>query len=92
MGSPSRLFYEDHDGLHVSGCRGRRLVKDCVFSGAHDDAINIHGTYLRVVERLPGRQVKARSMHPQTFGFLAFSPGDEIEHYPSVFRAWRNRS
>jgi hypothetical protein len=67
------------DGLHVSGCRGRLLVKDCVFSGAHDDAINIHGTYLRVVERLPGRQVKVRFMHPQTFGFLAFNPGDEIE-------------
>jgi len=67
------------DGLHVSGCRGRLLVKDCVFSGAHDDAINIHGTHLRVVERLPGRQVRVRFMHPQTFGFLAFHPGDEIE-------------
>ena len=42
------------DCIQVSGCRGKLLVKDCVFSGAHDDAINIHGTYLRVVERLPG--------------------------------------
>jgi len=67
------------DGLQVSGCRGNVLVKNCVFSGAHDDAINIHGTYLRVVARLPGNQVKVRFMHPQTFGFLAFRPGDEVE-------------
>jgi hypothetical protein len=67
------------DCLHISGCRGKVLVKDCVFSGAQDDAINIHGTYLRVLERLPDRQIKVGFMHPQTFGFLAFHPGDEIE-------------
>lgn len=67
------------DCLHLSGCRGKVLVKDCVFSGAHDDAINIHGTYLQVVERPADRQVKVRFMQPQTFGFLAFQPGDEIE-------------
>ncbi len=67
------------DGIQVSGCRGKVVVRNCVFSGAHDDAINIHGTHLRVVERLPGRQIKVRFMHPQTFGFLAFNPGDEVE-------------
>jgi len=67
------------DGIQASGCRGKISVKNCVFSGAHDDAINVHGTYLRVVERLPGKQVKVRFMHPQTFGFMAFNPGDEIE-------------
>lgn len=67
------------DCLQVSGCKGRLLVKDCVFSGAHDDAINIHGTYLRVIGRLPDRQIKVRFMQPQTFGFMAFNPGDEIE-------------
>ncbi len=67
------------DCIQLSGCRGKVLVENCVFSGAHDDAINIHGTHLRVVERLPGLQVKVRFMHPQTFGFLAFNAGDEIE-------------
>ena len=67
------------DCIQVSGCRGRLLVKDCLFSGAHDDAINIHGTHLRVVERLSDRQIKVRFMHAQTFGFMAFNPGDEIE-------------
>gem|GEM_PF-83011 len=67
------------DCLHIFGCRGKVVVKDCVFSGAHDDAINVHGTYLRVVERLPGNQIKVRFMHPQTFGFAAFQSGDEVE-------------
>jgi hypothetical protein len=67
------------DILHVSGCRGKVLVKDCVFRGAHDDAINVHGTYLQVVEKITENQVKLRFMHPQTYGFLAVNPGDEIE-------------
>jgi len=67
------------DCIQVSGCKGKVLVKDCVFSGAHDDAINIHGTHLRVVERLSDIQLKVRFMHAQTFGFMAFNPGDEIE-------------
>jgi len=67
------------DCMHFSGCRGRILVKDCVFSGAHDDAINVHGTYLRVVEEVSPTEIKVRFMHRQTFGFMAFNPGDEID-------------
>lgn len=66
------------DCFHFSGCRGNIMVKDCVFSGAHDDAINVHGTYLRIVEKLADRRIKVRFMHPQTFGFMAFNPGDEV--------------
>jgi hypothetical protein len=68
------------DCIQASGSRGKVLVKDCVFSGAHDDAINIHGTHLRVIETHPGRrEIKVRFMHPQTFGFPAFLPGDEVD-------------
>lgn len=67
------------DCIHLSGCKGKVLVRGTVFSGAHDDAINIHGTYLRVTERLSDRKIRACFMHPQTFGFMAFRPGDEIE-------------
>lgn len=66
------------DCIQASGCKGRLLVKNCVFSGAHDDAINIHGTHLRVVEQVSDKQIKVRFMHPQTFGFPAFNPGDDI--------------
>ena len=67
------------DCIQVSGCKGKLLVKDCVFSGAHDYAINIHGTLLQVVERVSDSQIKVRFIHPQTFGFMAFNAGDDIE-------------
>ncbi len=66
------------DGIQVSGCRGKVIVRNCTFSGAQDDAINIHGTHLRVIEQLSNRQIKVRFMNNQTFGFMAFNPGDEI--------------
>ncbi len=72
------------DCIHVSGCKGAVVLRNCVFSGAHDDALNIHGTYLRVVERLPGDKIKVRFMQPQTFGFMAFHKGDGIEFVHSA--------
>ncbi len=71
------------DMLHISGCKGKVLVKDCLFKGAHDDAINIHGTYLQVVQKISKNQIKLRFMHQQTYGFLAVNPGDEIEFVDS---------
>ena len=81
------------DCIQVSGCKGKLLVKNCIFSGAHDDAINIHGTYLRVVERVSDKQIKVRFMHAQTFGFMAFNGGDEIEfvHWDSLKTYGPNR-
>jgi hypothetical protein len=67
------------DLLHFSGCRGRIQVKDCKMSGTNDDPINVHGTHLRVVGRPAANQLLVRFMHPQSYGFEAFIPGDEIE-------------
>lgn len=68
------------DCIQASGCRGTVTLRNCVFEGAHDDAVNIHGTHLRVVELdAAERRVKVRFMHDQTFGFEAFFAGDEIE-------------
>jgi hypothetical protein len=66
------------DVLHFSGCKGDILVDSCVFSGSQDDPINVHGTHLRIVGKPAGNQVQLRFMHPQTYGFAAFAPGDEI--------------
>lgn len=68
------------DCIQASGCRGNVTIRNCTFQGAHDDAVNIHGTHLRVVEYdAAARRVKVRFMHGQTFGFEAFFAGDEIE-------------
>ncbi len=67
------------DCTHFSGCRGRIVLRDCLFLGAHDDAANVHGTYLRIVRQEGVKRLRLRFMHRQTFGFPAFLPGDEIE-------------
>lgn len=67
------------DCMHFSGCKGKLLVKNCVLSGAHDDAINVHGTYLSIFEKIADNQLKVRFMQKQTYGFMAFNRGDEIE-------------
>lgn len=67
------------DCMHFSGCRGMVTIDQCNFNGAHDDAINIHGTYLRIVGQPAADQIRVAFMHRQTFGFQAFFPGDEIE-------------
>ncbi|WP_187380057.1 right-handed parallel beta-helix repeat-containing protein [Paenibacillus rubinfantis] len=66
------------DFIHLSGCRGQMQIRDCRFAGAHDDAINVHGTYLRIVGRPSRSQMVVRFMHPQTYGLPAFRAGDAV--------------
>jgi hypothetical protein len=66
------------DAMQFSGCKGDVLVDSCVFSGLQDDAINVHGTYLRIVDNVGDSQLHVRFMHPQSRGFAAFAPGDVL--------------
>ncbi len=67
------------DFLQFSGCRGYIDVENCYFSGAHDDAINVHGTHLKIVEQPTAKSLRVRYMHNQSWGFNSFYPGDSIE-------------
>src|SRR3569833_301266 len=64
------------DGMHFSGCKGSIDIEQCVFAGLHDDAINVHGTHLKIIRRPTNRTMVVRFMHPQTYGIPAFWPGD----------------
>jgi hypothetical protein len=66
------------DALHFSGCKGKITVEDCRFSGLQDDPINVHGTHLRIIGKAGDKQLNLRFMQPQTYGFAAFAPGDEV--------------
>lgn len=67
------------DFLHISGCKGKITITNSQFTGAHDDPINVHGTHLKVTEYIDSKTLRIRFMHPQTYGFEAFFPKDEIE-------------
>ena len=66
------------DIFQFSNCRGEIRIDNCRLSGMQDDAINCHGTHLRILEKLSENQVLVRFMHGQTFGFAAYAPGDEV--------------
>jgi hypothetical protein len=75
---PGRTCAAWADILHFSGCSGKIEVAGSYLSGANDDAINVHGTFLKITEKLSPTQVKVKFMHDQTYGFDAFSAGDSI--------------
>lgn len=67
------------DFVQMSGCKGKIRIIHSRFEGAQDDPVNIHGTHLKVIAYEPGNKISVRFMHPQSYGFKAFFPGDEIE-------------
>lgn len=67
------------DMLHFSGCGGQITVEGVTFSGANDDAINVHGTHLRLMQAIDNKTVQVRFMHGQTYGFKAFHAGDVVD-------------
>lgn len=76
--SSGRILASSADFTHFSGCRGHIEVKNCKFIGAQDDAINVHGTNLRI-EHIDGpRHVTANFKHHQTYGFMPYLIGDTV--------------
>lgn len=73
-----RILASSADFIHFSGCSGKISILNCRYEGAQDDAINIHGTNLRVVEKTNDKALILKFMHGQSYGFNAFFPGDTI--------------
>lgn len=84
-----RVIASSADGMQFSGCKGDILVENCHFKGMHDDAINVHGTHLKVVEVKSPKIIQVRFMHGQTYGIKAFHAGDSIAFVrPSTLQAY----
>lgn len=67
------------DFLQFVGCRDRVSITNSAFAGAQDDAINVHGMFLQVQSKEADDKIIVRFMHPQSWGYDAFAPGDDIE-------------
>lgn len=78
-----RYFTTQADATHFSGCKGVIISKNGLYEGMADDAINVHGTYLRVTRRLSDHTLQAQYMHPQAWGFLWGEIGDSIQFIES---------
>ncbi len=75
----SRYFTTQADATHFSGCKGKIVSCNGLYEGMMDDAINVHGTYLKVVKRVDDRTLVGRYMHDQSWGFEWGCPGDEVQ-------------
>lgn len=69
------------DLIHASGVGGTMTIENCVFGHAHDDPINLHGTFTRVEKRLDTRTLQLRYVHKQQGGFPQYHAGDEVVFY-----------
>lgn len=74
-----RYFTTQADATHFSGCKGKIVSCNGLYEGMMDDAINVHGTYLKVVKRVDDRILVGRYMHGQSWGFEWGCPGDEVQ-------------
>ncbi len=74
-----RYFTTQADATHFSSCYGKITSNDGLYEGMMDDAINVHGTYLKIQEVVDSTTVIAKYMHRQTYGFEWGAPGDSIQ-------------
>lgn len=74
-----RYFTTQADATHFSGCKGVIKSGNGYYSGMMDDAINVHGTYLRVVQRIDDYTIVGRYMHSQAYGFYWGGVGDSVQ-------------
>lgn len=74
-----RYFTSQGDATQFSGCKGKIISINGLYEGMMDDAINIHGTYLKVIKRVDDKTLIGRYMHDQSWGFEWGRPGDKVQ-------------
>jgi len=74
----NRMLSTTADATHFVNCKGRIEMKNCVFSNQLDDATNIHGTFVEVVDRINDKCIGVKLGHFQQLGFEFASVGDKI--------------
>ncbi len=78
-----RYFTTQADATHFSQCRGKISSCNALYEGMMDDAINVHGVYLKLTRRINDKTVIADFMHYQAYGFDWGYPGDSVQFVSS---------
>ncbi len=73
-----RILAGHDDGFHYSNCKGDVVVENCVFHALMDDPINVHGTSVRVMERVDDFTLRCKLMHHQSVGLHWARPGETV--------------
>lgn len=78
-----RYFTTQADATHFSGCQGVITSTEGLYEGMMDDAINVHGTYLKVQKRVDDKTLIGEYMHGQSYGFDWGYSGDVVQYIDS---------
>lgn len=74
-----RYFTAQADATHFSGCSGHIDVRNGLFEHMMDDAINVHGVYLKLTKRIDDYTLEGQYMHEQAWGFEWAKVGDPVQ-------------
>ena len=68
------------DALHITDCRGKLRIADCLLTATLDDSINVHGVFRKLKRRLPGgKMYYLEAGHFQQQGVFNIKAGDTLE-------------
>jgi hypothetical protein len=73
-----RILAGHDDGFQISNCRGDVIVKNCNFHALMDDPINVHGTSVRIIERVDDHTLRCQFMHSQSSGMTWARAGESV--------------
>lgn len=74
----NRYFSGHDDGFQVSNCAGKVTITECEFKGLMDDPVNVHGTSVKIIEKIGNQKLKCRFMHEQSTGMTWGHANDTI--------------
>lgn len=83
QGAP-RYATTQADATHFSACSGHIDVRGGLYEGMMDDAINVHGIYLKLTKRVDDYTVEGRYMHAQAYGMPWGRAGDAVRFVASA--------
>ncbi|MEM6885394.1 MAG: right-handed parallel beta-helix repeat-containing protein [Verrucomicrobiota bacterium] len=73
-----RLISTRADATHFLGCKGTIMVENSLFEHMLDDAINVHGAYIKVVEYMGDKKFLCEISHFQQWGLIFAEQGDKV--------------
>lgn len=73
-----RYFTTQADATHFSQCKGMIRSENGLYEAMMDDAINVHGIYLKVKERIDECTIRCSYEHEQAWGFAWGDAGDSV--------------
>ncbi len=87
----SRVVSINADSFHTVHCTGLMKVENCRFENMLDDAINVHGNYLILKEKLDDKTLMVQNRSAGRRAMQYMLPGDEIVIYKGRTQEIRRR-